>query len=228
MEDKVMQQANMNDTEMHDAFEFIRNKNEHQALIVLYGLGNKGKTSTLTDLVFLLTNARIKGMINRNFIYVDKNGNQHYKDAYYVLKYSEKTFFVSTYGDGREECENNIAFFERRVVRQKIHIIEGTCIRELDTLSKAEQNNKYYKVKPDFIVSACRTEGGSVDANMYFADKLLSKVNQEVWIRKYGMKEGEVPVYIDAKYPIITKNDNAVANDIKAFIDRVKDYKHCI
>ena len=228
MEDKVLQQANLKDSEMNDAFEFINNKNEHQALIVLYGLGNKGKTSTLTDLVFLLTNARVKGEINKIFINIDKNGNQRYRDAFYVVMYKGKRIFISTGGDGREICENNIAFFERKGIKQKIHIIEGTAICELDSLSKADQNNKYYRVKPDFIVSACRTEGGSVDANMYFADKLLSKVNQEVWIRKYGMKEGEMPEYIDAKHPIITKNDNDVASDIKAFIDRVKDCKHCI
>jgi hypothetical protein len=219
-----------NETEQNiqDASEFTSEKIRHQALIILYGLGNQGKTSTLTDLLFLLTNAQVKHFVNKNFTKKDKKGLLHYKDGYYVLRYKGKGVFISTYGDGRIECERNKDFFECKEIDVPIYVIDGKTVRELKSMSDKEQQRKYYDVKPNFLISACRTEGGSVDATMYLANKLLSKIQQEVWIRKFGIKEGELPEYIDLTYPIITKDDDNVARDIRAFINRVRNNEHCI
>ena len=211
-----------------DAYEFINGDKQYQSLIVLYGLGNQGKTSTLTDLLFLLTNARVRDFINKNLTKMDKKGLMHYKDGCYVLRYKGRGVFISTYGDGRIECERNKDFFESKEIDVPIYVIEGTTVRELNSMSSKEQQRKYYNVKPNFLISACRTEGGSVDATMYLADKLLSKIQQEVWIRKFGIKEDELPEYVYAAYPIITKYDDIVARDIKAFINRVRNNRHSI
>ena len=211
-----------------DASEFVNGKIVHQSLIVLYGLGNQGKTNTLTDLLFLLTAPDIKIFVNKNFIRVNRRKVKHYKDGYYVLSYEEKNVFISTYGDGRKECERNKDFFEGKKIDEPIYVIDGPHIIELNEMTETEQQSRYYNNKPDFLISACRTEGGGVDATMYLADKLLPNVLQQVWIRKFGIKDGQSPDYIDSTYPIITKNDDKMAHDIKGFIDRVKDNKHYV
>ncbi len=224
--------TNIKDTSIEeyiqDASEFIPGRIHHQSLIVLYGLGNQGKTSTLTDLLFLLTNARIRDYVNAYFVRTMSNGSICYNDGYYVLKYERRSVFIATYGDGREECERNKDFFEHRPIDVPIYVIEKDRVLVLDELSEKEQKKKYKDVTPDFCISACRTEGGSVDAMMYLSDKMLPHILQEVWIRKLGIAEGEKPDFIYPSVPIITRKDDNVARAIKAFIRRVKDHQHCI
>lgn len=205
-----------------DTPEFLKGKIRHKALIVLFGLGNQGKTSTLFDLLFLLTSNsnQIKIHINKYFTKKNRKGQLCYKDGYFVLYYSDNPIFISTCGDGAAECERNKDFFERKPISQPIYIIDGTRVLPLEKLSEEEQNAKYYNVPPQICVSACRTEGGSVDATMYMSKKFLSHILQEVFIRKIGKKGGITEsIYPDG--PVITKDDHCLALDIKEYIDKM-------
>ena len=217
---KTLLEERENEEQIKDSPDYTIDKIHHQALIILFGLGNQGKTSTLTDLLFLLTNVDVANYVNNNFI--SKKKQNHYQDNYYVLHYNDSTIFIATYGDGSSECERNQDFFEHKPIDKPIYIIEGINVKLLKDLPKKEQKSKYYKQVPDFCIAACRTEGGSVDATLYIAKKFLPHIKQEVWIRKIGMQPGESPDYINPSIPIITKKDDILAKEILALINRLR------
>ena len=207
---------------MQDNWELSLREIPHQTQIVLYGLGNQGKTTTLTHLLFLLTNNSAKNYVDKNLVQTGKNGNLHYNDAYYILAYKNFVVFIATYGDGRDECERNNDFFAgKEINKDLVYVVRGNGVHKFSSLSENEQKRIYYNAKPNICITACRTEGGSVDATLYQTNKMLPRAKQIVWIRKMGLPKNAKPEYIDPAMPIVTTNDDKVANDIKQLIDRL-------
>lgn len=207
---------------MQDNWELSLGEIPHQTQIVLYGLGNQGKTTTLTHLLFLLTNNSVKNFINTNLVQTGKNGNQHYNDAYYILEYNGALVFIATYGDGRNECERNNNFFAcKEINKDLVYVVSDNNICKLSSLSNEKQKELYHNAKPNIFITACRTDGGSVDATLYQTNKMLPHAKQIVWIRKMGLPKNAKPEYIDPAMPIVTKNDDKVANEIKQLLDRL-------
>ncbi len=207
---------------MQDNCEFSLNNFSNQALIVLYGLGNQGKTTTLTHLLFLLTNNSAKNYVDKNLVQTGKNGNQHYNDAYYILEYNSALIFIATYGDGRNECERNNDFFAgKEINKDLVYVVSDNNICKFSSLSNEKQKELYHNAKPNIFITACRTDGGSVDATLYQTNKMLPRAKQIVWIRKMGLPKNAKPEYIDPAMPIVTKNDDKVANEIKQLLDRL-------
>ncbi len=205
-----------------DTPEFRNGKIRHKALIVLYGLANQGKTSTLMDLLFHLTNNnQVKQYVDKHFTKKNRKRQQCYKDGYFVLSYMDNSIFISTCGDGAAECERNKDFFERKPISQPVYIIDGTQVTPLAKLSEEEQKAKFYNVTPQICVSACRTEGGSVEATMYMSKKFLSHIRQELFIRKIGSSGSKMPKSIYQDGPIITNDDDILARNIKEYIDKI-------
>ena len=207
---------------MQDNWELSLGEIPHQTQIVLYGLGNQGKTTTLTHLLFLLTNNSVKNFINTNLVPKGKNGNLHYNDAYYILAYKNFVVFIATYGDGRDECERNNNFFAcKEINKDLVYVVSDNNICKLSSLSNEKQKELYHNAKPNIFITACRTDGGSVDATLYQTNKMLPHAKQIVWIRKMGLPKNAKPEYIDPAMPIVTTNDDKVANEIKQLLDRL-------
>lgn len=225
MEKEISNENNVvtKDTIQHDA-----SKDFHiKSLITLFGTSNSGKTSTLMDLVMLLTNATVKKYINTYLVDVNtKTGLNYYNDAMFIFKYKNLNVYLSTFGDYREICERNCHFFERKKYLLKtglIHVIDGKTIITMDKLPSKTQN-KYYKKKeyqPDICISACRTDGGPVDAMMYFSDKILPQVQNEIWLRKWRDPQNYKPKPIDKMPSIINVDDDKLAKEIKQLLDRM-------
>lgn len=197
------------------------------SLIVLFGTSNSGKTSTLMDLVMLLTNARVRRYINTFLVDVNpKTGRNYYIDAMFIFKYKGLNIYLSTFGDTRYICERNCFFFERKQELMKsnlIHVFDGKTITTMDKLPTKIQN-QYLKKKeyqPHICISACRTDGGPVDAMMYFSDKILPKVQNEIWLRKWRDPKHYEPKPIDNKPSIINVDDDKLAKEIKQLLDRM-------
>lgn len=72
-----------------------------KTIIALYGPSNTGKTNTLNYL--------IKKMLDSTDEVIDRN-----EDRRVCISYKNKEIAISTFGDGKEELDENIEFFKNR------------------------------------------------------------------------------------------------------------------
>jgi hypothetical protein len=188
--------------------EIYANKRIDQiTLIVLYGLGNSGKTSTLINVVKLLISPKAYAS------HIWNNGKR-YQDVMIIIKFKEKLIYISTKGDGRNECEENILFFRRKLDETKILVVHKNKVVSLSSLSASEIKELYRNAKPDICISASRTDGGSVAASDYHMMERLPSFRTGIWIRKVSAKQK-----LDEE--LLTSIDRQVAEDMKNLIKRL-------
>lgn len=192
------------------------------ALFVLYGTSNQGKTSTLYELLKLLgsrsktVNTRtvttfIKSMGKKD----PKTGKLYYADTRVVIPYENHYIAIATFGDNREVCEDNMFFFRQESKCEPFYFYTGTqFVSSGEPNLTKEQTKELRKVKPTIFLSACRTEGGAVDAMEYCSHYYLKHIARIFWVRKFGNNH-------DYTKSRISSSDKKYAKDLADAIDRI-------
>ena len=198
---------------LHDDLEAMdetkRKKEEEfpQALFVLYGESNKGKTTTLTELVFkLVKDPAIIGQI-KNYV-IDKK-TKKYKNGCYIILYNGKWIFLSTWGDDRKSSELNINFFYNILINKDVYIIENNTFR------KKARYEDYKQYIPNVCITASRIKGPSLPPTLYLSNKQLKPCKWQIWRHKMGDLRG----YQNEDGIYVTNEDDDVANELKDMID---------
>ena len=183
-----------------------------EALFVLYGEHDRGKTTTLTTIALMLSGNSLKNRIIKKMRKKTKTTNDGFRDGYYIIRYCDKWIFISTCGDTRKECENNINFIHGIPVHKDVLIIYNNYIYTL----KKGNPNKY--IRPDICITASRVKGESVQPVLYLANKLFCECRWQIWRHKIGYEKMTEVIYSDPSHSI-TKDDSDVANELKQLID---------
>ena len=181
-----------------------------QALFVLYGNRNKGKTTSLTELVFkLVSNPVIISQIKKHIIRNNINKKtKSYKNGCYVIQYNGKWIFLSTWGDDRKSCELNINFFYGIPVNKNIYLIDKNGFTPL------KRGTAYTLHRPDICITASHGDDDSLPPTLYLANKQLEPCKWQIWRHKMGDQgyQNEDGIYV-------SKEDDEVANELKDMID---------
>lgn len=214
-------QDNIKNEFMTDEYGFDL-KIQFKALYILYGTSNQGKSSTLYQLMKHIgghsksvntraISAFIKSMERKD----SKTGRLYFADTRIVIPYDKCQIAISTFGDNLRVCEENMFFFRQEYKKVPFYFYDGKSFVYSDNpkLTK-EQNRVLKKVKPIIFFSACRTEGGAVDAMEYCSHFFLRHIAKTSWIRKIGSKH-------DNTKSRISISDKKYAKDLMASIDRV-------
>lgn len=193
----------------------------NHALFVLFGTSNQGKTSTLYELLRLLgskskavnraVSTFVKGMER-----TDPNTMRlYYADTRVVIPYEKYHIAIATFGDNISACEDNIFFFRQEDKSKPFYFFDGkTFVSSNEPSLSKEQKKILKKVKPTIFLSACRTEGGAVDAMEYCFHYYLRHIARIFWIRKLGSNH-------DNTKSRISSSDKKYANDLMDAIDRI-------
>ena len=179
-----------------------------QALFVLYGDGNKGKTTSLTILLFkLIGDPTIIANLKRIII---NSKTTKYKNGCYVIFYKGKWIFMSTWGDDRKSSELNIKFFYGISVQKTIIVIDK------NGFVKWERGKAYTLHRPDICITASRSNGASLPPTLYLANKQLESCHWQIWKHKKG------DALLNSRNEdgvLVTSEDIKVANELKSMID---------
>lgn len=200
-------------------------KTPFDALFILYGTSNQGKTSTLFRLMYLLgrksKDVETKSMntfIKHHESVDPSTGKLSYSDVRIVIPYQGKQVAIATFGDNREVCENNMFFF-RRQKDVSFYFYDGKEFVLSDDVNLTKsQKNTLKKIKPTIFFSACRTEGGAVDAMEYCSHFYLKHISQITWVRKKGN-------HPEPTKERISSIDKKYAKDLLEAIDRIINRK---
>lgn len=197
-------------------------KTAFDALFVLFGTSNQGKTSTLYELLRLLgskskaVSTRAVTTFIKSMERVDpKTGKLYYADTRVVIPYENYHIAIATFGDYREVCEDNMFFFRQDPKSEPFYFYAGNQFVSSDdpNLTK-EQTKGLKKVKPTVFLSACRTEGGAVDAMEYCSHYYLRHIARIFWVRKFGSNH-------DYTKSRISSSDKKYAKGLMDAIDRI-------
>lgn len=188
-------------------------KTSYDALFVLFGTSNQGKTSTLFRLIYLLgrksknvDTKSVSAFIKQHEKVDLSTGRLFYSDVRIVIPYQGKQIAIATFGDYREVCETNMSFFRRKEVPFFFYDGIDFVSSDDENLTK-QQKVKLKKVKPTIFISACRTEGGAVDAMEYCSHFYLKQIARIIWIRKKGKNPEPTKVRV-------SPHDKKYANDL--------------
>lgn len=183
-----------------------------EALFVLYGEHDRGKTTTLTTLVLMLAGKSLTNRVIKKMKKKTQKANGGFRDGYYIIRYCGKWIFISTCGDTRKECEKNINFFHGVAVHRDIHIVYNN---EIYTLRKGNPNKH---IRPDICITASRVKGESVQPILYLANRLFCNCHWQIWRQKIGYEKMTDVIYSNPSCSI-TKDDDDVANELKQLLD---------
>lgn len=154
--------------------------------IVLYGKRNCGKTTSLMELVVILSG--ISSTVIERLL--KKRGR--YKDARFIVEYETKLIFIGTGGDTWAICRGNTDFFAGKYSSLlDVFLISGGKIKKLD---KAEKEI-YKRRRPDVCICACRPDGdgyGAIKAIHSYSEKAIMSYKQQIWIQKDSQKESKI------------------------------------
>lgn len=187
-----------------------------KGLAVLYGGANTGKTSTLTELLFELTNKRVMAYINKH-MKSTRSKKLQCQDGHYIVEYRNHWVFIATGGDTLEICENNDDFFNGTPNRGSNYYVIHKDDEEPTLIKKSEISNYL----PDICVCPCHKDGDTMLATRYLASKRMNDCMMQCWFRKIGMSKNQKPVYVYPSVPIITADDLLTAAEIKKAIDQI-------
>jgi hypothetical protein len=153
-------------------------------------------------------------------VYYDVKRNKYaIKDIRIAFPYKGYRIYLSTKGDTRIFCENNM-YFGRDLLRD---------IRDGDSITSCYViNNQIYKGRdnvPDWkvwkedktlriFISPSHNGGETVDATMYYSQMLVGDINRILWIRKLDCDRLKNSC-------IFTTEDVRVATEMKNAIDRI-------
>lgn len=180
-------------------------KRKLEEIIVLYDTHDKGKTSTLRELINVMAGSvPTKGGDIRVII-----RNYHAKG-----QHKKVNVFVATCGDSPCIIEDNIRFFNGKMP-DACNVSTYICNYGSEEWEIVENEEQIKGIESNICISACRTDGGGVDAMHYFVNSNLSYTFFTAWIRlKYLRLKLNVNV-TKTKTP----NWNKLATELKSLID---------
>lgn len=178
-----------------------------EGIIALYGTSKEGKSSTLRELINLMTGIFPKKR-RKDYRVVIKGYNVKGEDE-------KVNVFIATCGDTQEVLEDNIRFFNSKMPAKNppIFIFDyGT-----KTWGKVKNEDQLKDIEANICISACRTEGGGVDAMRYFINSKLSYTFFSAWIR-LAILRAKLGTPKDMKKPA---DWNKIAGELKKLIDQI-------
>lgn len=213
-----MAENNVLDSHKKDSKESKKKEIFPYALFVLYGDGNKGKTTSLTELLFkLIGDPTIIGKLKSRII---NSKTKKYKNGCYVIFYKGKWIFMSTWGDDRKSSELNINFFYGISVQKKIFVIDNNGLGQL------KRGTAYTLHHPDICITASHGDGTSLPPTLYMANKQLEPCHWQIWKHKKG---DALQNARNEDGILVTSEDIEVAKELKSMIDdyviKVKEEK---
>ena len=200
----------------------IESKKLYSTQIVLYNSSNHGKTSSLYMLLLMLTQKesfaqKIFQLFLNNVNYHEKRGKYIIKDIRIAFPYNGYRIYLSTKGDGRFFCENNM-YFGRDLLYDKRDSIESYYVIEDQIYMGCDKVPDWKDWKEDNIrrifISPCHNSDDTVDATMYYSQMLVSNIDRILWIRKLDCDRLKNSC-------IFTTEDVRVAEEMKNAIDRI-------
>ncbi len=180
-------------------------KRKLEEIIVLYDTHDQGKTSTLRELIGVMagsipTDGGDLRVIIRNY----HAKNQHKK----------VNVFIATCGDTPWIIEDNIRFFNGKM--PDMNNVPAYIYNYGDEAWEFVENEEQIKgIESNICISACRTDGGGVDAMHYFVNSNLAYTFSTVWIR---LKLLRLKLNVQ-KTKNKTPNWNKLATELKGLID---------
>lgn len=180
-------------------------KRKLEEIVVLYDIRDQGKTSTLRELINV-----IAGSVPT------KDGDIRVIIRGYHAKSQHKkvNVFIATCGDSPDVIEDNIRFFNgKEPDSNKIPMY--ICNYGSGEWEIVENEEQIKGIESNICISACRTEGGGVDAMQYFVISNLSYTFSIVWIRLKFLRMKLNVHNTKTKTP----NWNKLATELKNLID---------
>ena len=180
-------------------------KRKLEEIIVLYDTHDQGKTSTLRELINVMSGSvPTKGGDLRVII-----RNYHAKGQHKKIN-----VFIATCGDSPLIIEDNIRFFNGKMPDAN-NVSTYICNYGSEEWEIVENEEQIKGLESNICISACRTDGGGVDAMHYFVNSNLSYTFSTIWIRlKYLRMKLNVQ-----KTKNKTPNWNKLALELKSVID---------
>lgn len=176
---------------------------DKRLLIVLYGNANRGKTTTLKELILKLSNNGKGNPALRSILYkkISKSGKN--KDGRFILDVDGKSVYIATEGDDWRFSNVNAKFFEGSIdSKMIIHRVTST-----DVIQLTDEEKKQIKGhRADICVCACRPSGDSTGAvkalHMYCEKAIENDFIYQLWVQKNSemkdeLKADELKTYIE-------------------------------
>ena len=193
----------------------------NKALIILYGNANKGKTSTLFQLLSLIGNksSSILKTAIATFIQgkmkMKPNKGCYYGDARIVITYCGIQIAIATYGDNQKNCEDNMSFF-RQEKRGNVpfYFFDGTKFVNSSSKNLTINQRKFLEtIHPTIFISACHEDGITLEVMKYCSDHYRRNIDLIMWVHKEGLPP--------TKKSDFCTNNLRYANDLMDAIDRI-------
>lgn len=180
-----------------------------KGIIALYGTSKEGKSSSLRELINLMT-GKLPEKRRKEYRVIIKDYNVKGEDE-------KVNVFIATCGDTQEVLEGNIRFFNSKMPDSNppIFIFDYRT----KTWMKVKNENQLKDIEANICISACRTEGGGVDAMRYFINSHLSYTFFSAWIR-LAILRAKLGTPKDKNKPA---DWNKIACELKKIIDQIID-----
>jgi len=149
---------------------------DKKMLIVLYGKRNQGKTTTLFNLIEMLSGINPP----RNM------------DGRFIIKYKGHYILIGTGGDSWGICRVNTNFFEGGTDNKTIlWVVYNNNFEQLKGLDE-KVKKEYEMIKPSICITSCRPSGdgnGAIKAIHYYVERHNEDYERMLWLRKDGGHE---------------------------------------
>lgn len=178
-------------------------KKKIEAIVVVFDKSNQGKTSTLRELVNVLTGSLPISKGDFRAIIPDYHAKGQHKKV---------NIYIATCGDVPEIIDDNLRFFNGKMPDGKNY---PTYLYNKGSWVEIKNGNELPDIEANVCISACRSDGGGVDAMQYFIHSNLAYSFTCLWIRLSLLRQ-KLNVHITKKK---TPNWTKVANELKNMID---------
>lgn len=179
-----------------------------ERIIALYGSPREGKSSTLRELIKLMTGSLPSGVKHDYRVII--------KDYYVQKEDKHVNVFIATCGDTKDVILKSILFFNG-----KLYSKPAAPIWLFDYGSKTWKKVKTKKdlmgIEANICVSACRTKGGGVTAMQDYIKSHLPYTFFSVWIRLALLRKKLGTPKDMSKIA----NWNKIATELKIIIDQI-------
>ena len=180
-------------------------KRKLEEIVVLYDIRDQGKTSTLRELINV-----IAGSVPTK----DDDIRVIIRGYHAKSQHKKVNVFIATCGDSPDVIEDNIRFFNGKMPDAN-NVPAYICTYGTEEWELVENEKQIKGTESNICISACRTDGGGVDAMHYFVNSNLSYTFSIVWIR---LKLLRMKLNVH-KTKTKTPNWNKLATELKNLID---------
>ena len=194
--------------------------------VVVYASGNCGKTSALWLAILKLTAAEsfFSDVLRLFLKSIKRSGDKiSLKDIRIAFPKGDKIVYVSTIGDTRDICEDNMCFFEDNEyhshdIKRNYYIVKGRLINSTQ-MTAMERAAWCAQEKEKFFVSPCHIAGGSKEATLYCSNMLIEDklANRIVWLYKERCSKSNDKLF--------SLGDVKMADEIETLFNRVSSGK---